>query len=465
MAPPAWKKLRCKTDTQLAIDSSQETQAGGETAIEASELPRQDTLGEVLELKGLQDDPELAKAISDADLGGIQKIFIKHAETINNDLDHNDAAPEVTKPQQQASDREEDNLANIFWQEMKKKGFNVPAQGTKGNAIAGRWARYLASEPEEKERYESLVGRTAKSNFRKAWCEQQYSEFQQHKKHSETFKMEFGNDSYFYSLRKICVEEGNDMQAAANYCIRCFQEGKEWYEYNDWTKTIKFKYSIKCEGERHGQHWELEKKWSTAPTGSSGGGSSSGGAAKAKAKAGAAAKATSKGGSPAKKEAKTGGAKATAKAISPQVLATKLKSTYASAMLKADDLLWDLEVDPAWEWLPAILQKPLKEARAGIEKVARENTAAKDLTKLDAAELKKKWGTRFTSSLALASDALESPISKLHLATDMLYGQQEARHKTMAKSEGGVAASNTPNSKNIFVRRRFLQEKGRLVSV
>lgn len=59
------------------------------------------------------------------------------------------------------SDQGDDKEAD-FWKGLHENNYILPAQGSAGNPAGGRWQRWLKSNPEQKARYDELVGQKAK---------------------------------------------------------------------------------------------------------------------------------------------------------------------------------------------------------------------------------------------------------------------------------------------------------------
>ena len=82
----------------------------------------------------------------------------------------------------QDPDSATENSEDEFWKSVRAAGFCVPARAVKGNAIAGRWARRLASDPELRKRYESVPNREEKQQFRSNWARDSFNEYAKQKK-------------------------------------------------------------------------------------------------------------------------------------------------------------------------------------------------------------------------------------------------------------------------------------------
>ena len=53
--------------------------------------------------------------------------------------------------------------------------------GSAGNPIAGRWARFLAKNPDVKQEYNAIKGRPLQEAYRQKWARGQYQKFTQEK--------------------------------------------------------------------------------------------------------------------------------------------------------------------------------------------------------------------------------------------------------------------------------------------
>ena len=84
--------------------------------------------------------------------------------------------PQQTQNTNDESDGETDDddididTENVFWRNLKEGEFKFGTQATKGNAVAGRWARMFQNEKDLKSAYESTKGNVAKANFRSTWA-------------------------------------------------------------------------------------------------------------------------------------------------------------------------------------------------------------------------------------------------------------------------------------------------------
>ena len=140
---------------------------------------------------------------------------------------------------------------DAMWDKLVAGGYHFPANGGSGNPMAGRWARYLESHPEEKAKYKG--SRKVKADMRAAWCEEEHKAYTESKVHLESLTRKKGERSRLFSVHRIAVEEGGGeagMRAAINYCLWCVQEpmtetGDPRVEYCHRTKVAKFDYAIK----------------------------------------------------------------------------------------------------------------------------------------------------------------------------------------------------------------------------
>jgi len=219
------------------LDSSQVTVAGHEPPDQSS----QKLFDELMEV-GL------------VDFNAAELLLAQHAHKRL----ENEEAPDSQKS------HDEDDQEATMWHELRKAGFAFQCSGSKGNPIAGRWARHLKKDPDFKANYNALPTMAKKASLRQEWCNGQYTKFVESKTHSQSYTIKEKVEGTFLSLHRIAVEEGGGetgMKAAINYCLRCVKEGSGWVEYNEWTKGAKYNYVVKKKSETHGESWQKSKSW------------------------------------------------------------------------------------------------------------------------------------------------------------------------------------------------------------
>ena len=161
-------------------------------------------------------------------------------------------------------DDENDSLEDAFWQSLKSNNFRFTTQATKGNAVAGRWARMLKSRPDVKADYDKTIGNKAKAEFRAKWAKEEYDSYKDTKTFSESHEIEDTTTGTWLSLAKIAVEEGGGdagLSAAMNYAMEAIKAGRGWAKYHKWTKQPKFRYVVEGDNEKSKRKWERQQQW------------------------------------------------------------------------------------------------------------------------------------------------------------------------------------------------------------
>jgi uncharacterized membrane-anchored protein len=107
----------------------------------------------------------------------------------------------------------------------------------------------MKSDADAAEKYASLKGNVAKTNFRQVWCQGQYDKYMVTKSYKETHQVENRNAGAMFPLQRIAVEEGggeSGVRAAINYALKALEQTEPgWVEYNTWTRRANFKYVVK----------------------------------------------------------------------------------------------------------------------------------------------------------------------------------------------------------------------------
>ena len=150
-----------------------------------------------------------------------------------------------------------------MFEELKNNSFYFATRGSRGNPMAGRWQRFLESNPAERKMYDELDGIKKKAEFRQDWCKGKYDNFRQSRTFTKTSKEKELKDSKCYAFARIAQEEGggdSGVRAAACYAIRCMRLGAQWLRWCEWTQQIKFLYLT------HGFQEVMEKAWITKQT-------------------------------------------------------------------------------------------------------------------------------------------------------------------------------------------------------
>ena len=154
--------------------------------------------------------------------------------------------------------------------ELKENDFFFEARAGKGNWVANSFNKWLKDNPKEKKKYDGC-NRKAKEARRKKFANMIWDQFEQKKEHKEEYEEEENKGGKFLSVARIAVEEGYAaapqaaVQAATNYAIRCLTLGDKWFEFDSFTKTVKFLYVVKGIKQKMKQAWTTTKKWSTTP--------------------------------------------------------------------------------------------------------------------------------------------------------------------------------------------------------
>ena len=151
---------------------------------------------------------------------------------------------------------------DTFWHDLKQHDFYFGTGGSKGNPIAGRWARFLRGDAAAKATYDQLKTMKAKSDIRANWAKAKYEAYTESKSYKESSThTEFSNGQY-YSFGRVMVEEGGGRagrRAAANYALRCMALGGKWFHYDEWTQQLKFAYVVQGFRDTFEKAWTLEK--------------------------------------------------------------------------------------------------------------------------------------------------------------------------------------------------------------
>ena len=153
-----------------------------------------------------------------------------------------------------------------FWDTVEQTGYAFPVQGNAGNPLAGRWSRWLAESPANKDSYKACLGRGAKALFRQQWAMQQHEKFKKVASHSTKVEHEDIIGGKFLSLGRIAWLEGGDkkgMRNACNYALACLRMDKNWFHYCEMTKDVKYRYVERGFWEKFNEAWETKKLWHT----------------------------------------------------------------------------------------------------------------------------------------------------------------------------------------------------------
>jgi hypothetical protein len=109
-----------------------------------------------------------------------------------------------------------------MWQKMHESDFFFGTSGAKGNPIAGRWARYITSNPDVKAEYDQVKGAKQKTEFRASWAKAKFEEYTESKSHTKTSETIDTNSGSYFPLARIAQEEGGHF-----VCAMPFLQGRQ----------------------------------------------------------------------------------------------------------------------------------------------------------------------------------------------------------------------------------------------
>jgi hypothetical protein len=413
----------------LSVPSSPSAwqQDGEETSRDHADGHAGDGKGEVPDAAA---DLQMLLSSKDATLEGVEEKILKFLAS-GNAMHKNspEPTPEANSEQQAGIVDSE----NDFWEQLKKDGFNFKANAGQGNAVAGRWQRFLKNTPEMKKKYEQAKGNIAKAELRKDWCSGQYDKFVETKVYTEKHTLSERKRGTFMSLGRIAVEEGGGhagMVAAANYAMRSVEMGPDWVEYCEWTKSAKFRYVVKTNDDTFIRDWGKEQRWSTskAPTPSSGSaGPSAAAAEQASGKRGAQ---DAEGSTPEPKKTKVEKSKADGSSTTAALAtAKKTKSAYIATLAQSGMVIRNINTDAAWAWanndhmLTGIIT-----ARNSLNKIVDDDSFLKLALAMDFPEVKKMTeGGEYDKGVKSFATKLDYAVVALSKQTKLLISQHQAR--------------------------------------
>ena len=336
-----------------------------------------------------------------------------------------------------------------YWNDLKQHDFYFGTLGSKGNPIAGKWARYLRGDAAAKAAYDQLTGQKAKSDFRANWCKGTYDSYMESKRYREKQTHTDISNGQYFSFGRILVEEGGGKagrRAAANYALRCMALGGKWFLYDEWTQQLKFAYVVQGFRDTFEQEWVLEKvsaqheaavtageaAASPSVTAASAGAGQSDAAEPAlvEPKANAKSKAKGKADTPTKGQAKSG-AKRKDALCQAMLRAKKMKLDYNAATAAATQLQSSIQSDDGWGWARAeCIAGDFKRAHADVDKVLKDDSFMRSvLATTDLNELKRAFNAATLEvKLGKMIEMLEPAIAALGRQCKVLLAQHRARN-------------------------------------
>ena len=194
------------------------------------------------------------------------KLFDEHCK---GDMDaasqlFSNFAQEQEKEKAEEELDEEEEKERQLWASLEAQKFKFGTGGAAGNPMAGRWARWLKENAEQKALYEKEKGRAAKEESRRRWYQQKFDEYREQRSFTTTSSERQLKEARYYSLERIAVEEGGGkagFRAACNYAVRAVKVGGKFYKWNSWTQTVKFLYVTEGEEESLEKAWATTKSW------------------------------------------------------------------------------------------------------------------------------------------------------------------------------------------------------------
>lgn len=404
------------------------------------------TLGLTQEqLLGLGDDGAL-QSLTD----GIAKL----AE--NGYLEGPGAAKDATTVSVNSKEKENDinDEEAQMWAKLKSEDFAVPARGDKGNPIAGRWARRLASDKALKEQYENTRGRAEKAAFRASWAKGAYETYMTSKTHDRTREIQTSEDGVMLSLERIVVEEGGGaggLRAAINYAVNCIKKREAgWVRYDDMTQSVKFHYVTSRTSDRFTKTWRERQQWTgsgaaedstasapkTEEANYKGGGSNAPPtSASGRQQARAVKRCANDGETPSAKKQRGGAGASSGKKVSQVKELAQVKKTrglYLKGMAECEQMLRNIQTDEDWAWARTdAISAPLKIEQTKLLELVGKDTFAKSVINMDVMDAKKVMDAEsFDKGVREFSMRLDDNIAALNKQVQMLMRQQRARMNT-----------------------------------
>jgi hypothetical protein len=343
-----------------------------------------------------------------------------------------------------------------LWREMDEANFFFGTGGAKGNPMAGRWARFLRKDPEQKQKYLAITSFKAKSEFRQQWCKLKFQEYQEEKSMTKTMETISKKEGRYFSLGKIAQEEGGGkegLQAALNYSVRAVSLGGEWIEFCEFTQQVKFLYFVKGYDEVFKKAWQTKQRWSnpskisssdpqpptvataplaqppsssTAPLGSSV----------------ATVPTTPRPGKGAKNRnvvgdsgGGVGGAgdsgkkRGSSDMASAMTAAKKAKSEYNSAVSQSGTILRNIETDSSWKWAShESINGELNMAVDKLDELIQNNSFVKDAITGELVDLKTSYNSaELQTELTRFKNTVGPLVAKVSSAARVLVAQHKAR--------------------------------------
>ena len=124
----------------------------------------------------------------------------------------------------------------------------------------------MANSKEARDEYNNLPkDYEIRAKYRSSWLKGKYEDFLASKSYEEEQTQVTKHKGQLLALQRIAHKEGGGMaglRAAANNAIKCIALGPEWYEYDEFTKRVKFMYFIKGQTDTFKQAWKKKKEWS-----------------------------------------------------------------------------------------------------------------------------------------------------------------------------------------------------------
>ena len=159
------------------------------------------------------------------------------------------------------AEKEEDKM----WGALKARDFVFNAAGTKGNPMAGRWARAVAKSPKLKQKYVAVgKGHVAQKAFRKKWASEEYDTYETEKAKTETRVQRWTKKGKYIALGRVAWFEGGGragQKASINIGLHALQMGSPWFKKDKRAKNIKFLYFEESFEEVFEEAWSLHQRW------------------------------------------------------------------------------------------------------------------------------------------------------------------------------------------------------------
>jgi hypothetical protein len=159
-----------------------------------------------------------------------------------------------------------DRGEKVFWEEMKKAGFQFGTRCPKGNPAAGRWARALKADSKLREKYLQKKGFADKDAFRQEWLKAEFKRWSSRVGYTslEENRKEIIKDGSYLTLARVVWKEGpgvNGLRSAIRYCTRCMLLQSHWVKFCDMRQTLLFFYVVEKVSDKQIKAWRKFQTW------------------------------------------------------------------------------------------------------------------------------------------------------------------------------------------------------------